>query len=153
MGQTQTPGQGQGSSVKNNSTHGKALAQGIPLWNIKALTFVVQKLITRLKFHREWQNDRQDKISIPPDLQFRGHKNVIRKVTDQTKSVYSDNDILKEMYFRWEPIPIEANQRRLNKFVLKWTRVWQKTKCKRKILLWWNSHSSRVRRSSPKSQR
>ena len=51
--------QGQGHRVKNNGTHGKVLSQGILMWNIKALAFTVQKLLARLKFQREWQNDRQ----------------------------------------------------------------------------------------------
>ena len=59
------------------------------MWNIKALALTVQKLLARLKFQRggqndsyrmtEWQNDRQDKNNMPPDLRSRGHKNVKSK--------------------------------------------------------------------------
>ena len=35
---------------------------------IKALALAVQKLIARLKFQREWQNDRQDKNNMIFDL-------------------------------------------------------------------------------------
>ena len=38
--------------------HGKVLPQGILMWNIKALALTVQKLLARLKFQREGQNDR-----------------------------------------------------------------------------------------------
>ena len=50
--------QGQGHRVKNNGTHGNFLSQGILIWNIKALSFTVQKLLARLKFQRGGQNDR-----------------------------------------------------------------------------------------------
>ena len=44
--------QDQGHSVKNNSTHGKVLSQGILMWNVKALALTVQKLLARLKFSK-----------------------------------------------------------------------------------------------------
>ena len=45
------------------------------MWNIKALALTGPKLLARLKFQTEWQNDRQDKNNMPPDLRSRGHKN------------------------------------------------------------------------------
>ena len=44
--------------------------------NIKALALTVQKLLARLKFQRESQNDRQDKNNMPPppNLRSRGIK-------------------------------------------------------------------------------
>ena len=66
--------QRQGHRVKNNGTQEKVLSQGILMWNIKALEFTVQTLLARLKFQREWHNDRQDKNNMPPDLRSRGHK-------------------------------------------------------------------------------
>ena len=50
--------QGQGHRVKNNDTHGKVLSQKIFIWNIKALTLTVQKVLSRLKFQRGGLNDR-----------------------------------------------------------------------------------------------
>ena len=60
---------------KNNGTHRKVLSQGIFMWNIKAQALTVQKVWARLKFQREWQNDRQDKNNMPLDLWSRGNKN------------------------------------------------------------------------------
>ena len=50
------------------------------MWNIKALAFTVQKLLARLKFQREWQNDgmtewQTGQKQYTPDLRSRGHKN------------------------------------------------------------------------------
>ena len=56
----QTPSQGHGA--KHDGTHGKVLSQGIFMWNIKALALT------------EWQNDRQDKNNMPPDLRSWGIK-------------------------------------------------------------------------------
>ena len=39
---------------------------------IKALALTVQKLLAKRR--TEWQNDKQDKNNMPPDLQSRGHK-------------------------------------------------------------------------------
>ena len=73
--------QGQGHRVKNNGTHGKVLSQGILMWNIKALAFTVQKLLARLKFRREWQNDGMtewQKTICPPIFDLGGIKNSVQ---------------------------------------------------------------------------
>ena len=75
--------QGQAHRVKNNGFHGKILSQVIRMWNTKTLALTVQKVWARIKFLRagqndrvsEWQNDRQDKNNMLPDLRSRGHKN------------------------------------------------------------------------------
>ena len=88
---------------KNNGTHGKVLSQGILMWNIKALTLTVQKLLAKLKFQRggqndrmtEWQNDRmtelqndrQDKNNMPPDLRSRGHKKLGSQIQLEASNV------------------------------------------------------------------
>ena len=69
--------QGQGHGVKIMLPTNKVLSQEILMWNIKALAFTVQKLLARLKFQREWQNYRQDKNNMPPDLRSRGHKTIM----------------------------------------------------------------------------
>ena len=56
--------QSQGYRVKNIGNHGKILSQGILVWNLKALTLTVQKLLARLKFQRGGQNNRMtDRIN------------------------------------------------------------------------------------------
>ena len=57
--------QGQGHRVKNDGTHVNVLSQGILMLNIKALALTFQKLLTRIKFQRGGQNDRQDKNNMP----------------------------------------------------------------------------------------
>ena len=52
--------------IKPVGTHGKVLPLEILMWNIKALTFSVQKSFARLKFQqiyrmKEWQMDRMTK--------------------------------------------------------------------------------------------
>ena len=50
------------------------------MWNIKALAFTVQKLLARLKFQREWQNDRmteRTKTICPPIFKLVGIKNYV----------------------------------------------------------------------------
>ena len=62
----------QGHMVKNNGTHRNVLSHGIFKWNIKALALTVQKLLARLEVLEgtEWQNDRQDKYNMTPDVRF-----------------------------------------------------------------------------------
>ena len=79
--------QGHGHKVKNNGTHRKVSSQGILKWNIKALALTVQKLLAILRFQREWKNDRQDKINMPPDLWSRGHKNCFNMLYKKPKNV------------------------------------------------------------------
>ena len=50
--------QGQGHRDKNVGTYEKVLQLGILMWNINALAFTVQKLLARLTFQTDLQNDR-----------------------------------------------------------------------------------------------
>ena len=49
---------GQKSRGKHDSTHGKVLSLEILMWNIEALALMVEKLLGRLMFRTELQNDR-----------------------------------------------------------------------------------------------
>ena len=60
--------------------NGKVSSQGILMWNIKALTLTVQKLLSRIEIQRGGQKDRMTDRTItisppPPDLRSREHKN------------------------------------------------------------------------------
>ena len=50
--------QGQSHRVKNVGTQEKVLPLGILMSNIKALDFTVKKLLARLKFQTDLQNER-----------------------------------------------------------------------------------------------
>ena len=57
-------------------THWKVLSQGILMchWHMKALALLVKKLLTRLKFQTEMQNDRWVKNKMPPIFDLWGIK-------------------------------------------------------------------------------
>ena len=69
--------QGQGHRDKNVGTYEKVWQIGILLWNINALAFTVQKLLARLTFQTDLQNDRMSDRT--KTIWFRslisGHKN------------------------------------------------------------------------------
>ena len=43
----------------------RVLSQGKLMWNIEVLALTVKKLLERLKFQKELQNEKQDKNNIP----------------------------------------------------------------------------------------
>ena len=43
----------------------RVLSQRILIWNIEVLALTVKKLLERLKFQKELQNEKQDKNNIP----------------------------------------------------------------------------------------
>ena len=53
---------------KYDSTHGKVLSLEILMWNIKALALMVERLLGRLTFRAELQNDRLVNNNMPANV-------------------------------------------------------------------------------------
>ena len=118
------------------------------MWNIKALAFTVQKLLARLKFQREWQNDRmmewrndrQDKNNMPPDLQSRGalksnYFNIFNCIPEKVSPYHTGSmstqhyygcqvSIFLKKYFMTKLFPFCSNKKDTVKYVVKcWVNV------------------------------
>ena len=73
---------------KYDCTHGKVLSLEILMWNIKGLALMVKKLLGRLTFRTELQNDRLVKNNMPVNLRSRGQKKTCKEYIESVYIYY-----------------------------------------------------------------
>ena len=106
------------SWVKNNGTHGKVLSQRNIHMKYQSSNTHCSKVISKVKVSErrtEWQNDRQNKNNMPPDLRSRGHKNLCNisdVFTERSRKWERDVGSLEENLECWSKWRVLRHNRR-----------------------------------------